>query len=189
MIGKISKIFWSIRAVLYKPFMGSIKFPSYIGKPKFIKRLSGLYFGKKVRIYPGLRVELEGNNSKITIGNNVSIGQDCHFVSSSDNLQIGNNVVISGNVLITNCDHNYKDIDVFLYDQGLKNLKTEIGDNSFIGYGAVILAGTTIGKQCVVASNSVVRGSFEDYCVIAGSPARVVKKYNKKRKMWVKYNG
>ena len=172
MIGKISKIFWSIRAVLYKPFMGSIKFPSYIGKPKFIKRLSGLYFGKKVRIYPGLRVELEGNNSKITIGNNVSIGQDCHFVSSSDNLQIGNNVVISGNVLITNCDHNYKDID-----------------NSFIGYGAVILAGTTIGKQCVVAANSVVRGSFEDYCVIAGSPARVVKKYNKKRKMWVKYNG
>lgn len=189
MIGMLYKLFWSTRLLLYKPFMGECHLPGYIGKPKFIKKLSGLYLGQKVRIYPGLRVELEGENPKITIGNNVSIGQDCHFVSSSGNLVIGNNVVISGNVLITNCDHNYKEIGTFLYNQGLKNQETKIGDNSFIGYGAVILAGTTIGKQCVIAANSVVRGDFGDYCVIAGSPAKIVKKYSKEKEMWVKYDG
>lgn len=169
--------------------MGKSQFPGYIGKPKFIKKLSGLFFGKRVRVYPGLRVELEGKKARLTVGNNVSIGQDCHFVSSNGNLIVGNDVVLSGNVLVTNCDHNYKEIGVFLYDQGLKNQETKIGDNCFVGYGAVILAGTTIGKQCVVAANSVVRGDFDDYCVIAGSPAKVVKKYNEERKMWVKCNG
>ena len=46
------------------------------------------------------------------------------------------------------------------------------------------MAGTKLGKQCVVGANSVVRGEFPDYCVIVGAPARVVKKYNPDTKIW-----
>lgn len=62
--------------------------------------------------------------------------------------------------------------------------KTVIGDGCYIGYGAVILAGTTLGKQCIVGANSVVRGDFPDYSVLAGAPARIVKKYNRDKAIW-----
>lgn len=49
-----------------------------------------------------------------------------------------------------------------------------------------ILAGTIIGKNCVVGANSVVKGKFDNYCVIAGNPARVIKKFDGER--WIKVN-
>lgn len=67
------------------------------------------------------------------------------------------------------------------------NIKeTKIGENCFIGIGVAIQAGTILGKQCVVGSNSVVRGEFPDYCVIVGAPARIVKKYNFETQRWEK---
>ena len=50
---------------------------------------------------------------------------------------------------------------------------------------SVILPGTILGKHCVVGANSVVSGVFDDYSVIVGSPARVVKKYNKETREWI----
>ena len=66
--------------------------------------------------------------------------------------------------------------------------KTEIGENCFLGYGAVIQPGTVLGKQCIVGSNAVVSGTFEDYSVIVGAPARVVKRYNFETEKWEKTN-
>jgi acetyltransferase-like isoleucine patch superfamily enzyme len=51
-----------------------------------------------------------------------------------------------------------------------------IGDNTFIGTGAVIMRGATLGRNCVVNANSVVMRSFEDYCLVSGSPAKVMMK-------------
>ena len=52
--------------------------------------------------------------------------------------------------------------------------------------GACIQAGTVLGKQCVVGANAVVRGTYPDYCVIVGVPARVIKKYNPETGKWEK---
>ena len=49
-----------------------------------------------------------------------------------------------------------------------------IGDNVFIGVKSTILAGTTIGDNCIVGANSLVKGQFPSNCVIAGNPARVI---------------
>ena len=54
----------------------------------------------------------------------------------------------------------------------------------FIGYGAAIQAGTILGRHCIVGTNAVVRGIYDDYSVIVGVPARVVKKYNKNNNKW-----
>lgn len=53
---------------------------------------------------------------------------------------------------------------------------------------SVILGGTNIGKNSVIAANSVVRGHYPDNCVIAGSPAKIVKRYNKNTGNWEKTN-
>ncbi|MDM0906260.1 acyltransferase [Clostridium perfringens] len=133
-----------------------------------------------------MRAEILGRNAKIKIGENVSIGQNFHVVSYDDNLTIGNNVTISANVFISNCEHGYMEIGKHILEQPLLKKHTKIGDNCFIGYGAVILSGSILGKQCIIGANSVVRGVFPDYCVIVGNPARIVKKYNVEHQCWEK---
>lgn len=181
----INKFFWAFRALVCKVFMKSIKMPSYIGKPLYINKLKNVQCGKRVRIYPGIRIDnLE--KSKIIIGNNVSIGQNVHLVSYKKDLYIGNDVTISANVFISNCDHRYDDISKSVLEQDIIEKDTVINDGCFIGYGSVIQAGTTLGKHCVVGSNSVVKGNFPDYTVIAGVPAKIIKKYDDKEKIWKK---
>jgi acetyltransferase-like isoleucine patch superfamily enzyme len=97
---------------------------------------------------------------------------------------IGRNTVISFDVFITDNDHTYEQIDVPVMQQRLIVKKTIIGENCFIASDVKILAGTVLGKQCIVGSNSVVRGEFPDYCVIVGSPARVVKRYSVQSGCW-----
>ena len=53
-----------------------------------------------------------------------------------------------------------------------------IGNDCLIGMNSVILPGTHLGNHCIVGANSTVRGEFPDYCVIAGSPARIIKRYD-----------
>ena len=126
-------------------------------------------------------------SSSISFEDNISIGQNLHIISGGEQeLRIGKNTTFSANVFVTNIDHRYDEIGTHILEQPIKSSRTQIGENCFIGYGVVILSGTILGRQCIVGSNSVVRGNFPDYCVIVGSPARVIKKYNKVLKEWEK---
>ncbi len=181
----IKKLMWGVRSGLYS-LRAKIKLPGYIGKPLYISDISRLVFGKKVRIYPGLRAEIVSKSASIIVGEDTSIGQNCHIVAFSRPIVIGKRVTISGNVFISNCDHDYQQIGIHVLKQSVTESDTVIDDNCFIGYGAVILAGTKLGEQCIVGANSVVRGCFPDRCVIVGNPARIVKKYDSSTKKWVK---
>ena len=181
----IRKFFWLARAILYKPFLGQLGAFSYIGKPLYIRNLSKIIIGSKVRIFPNARIEAVDKKSSITLKNNLSIGQNIHLISGGE-LIIEANTTISANVFISNIDHEYQEIDKHILEQPLLYKKTHINKNCFIGYGAVIQAGTVLGKQCVVGANAVVRGTFPDYCVIVGAPARIVKRYDSTSKTWRK---
>lgn len=181
----IFKIFWILRAIIYKPFFNKIGMPSYIGKPIFLLGVNKIKIGTRVRIYPHVRMEVHGENSSIEIGDNVGIGQNVHITSGS-NLKIGKSSTILANVFITDIDHDYQEINKPILEQEMIIKKTEIGENCFIGIGACIQAGTILGKQCVVGANSVVRGTFDDYTVLAGVPAKPIKKYNFETQTWEK---
>lgn len=185
----IYKISWGIRALLYKLCFRRIRFPSYLGKPLFISRCKNIEIGKRCRIYPNMRVDLIGKQSRLIISDNVSIGQNFHVVSYNKPLRINSGTVISANVFISNCEHEYRDIDKSVLEQDLIAKDIIIGEGCFIGYGAVIQAGAVLGKHCIVGSNSVVKGQFPDYCVIVGAPARIVKKYNILTRQWENING
>ena len=185
----IFKIFWILRGLLYKPFFGKYGFPSYIGKPVFIGNFKRIFIGKRVRIFPGARIEVVDNNSAIVFEDNISIGQNLHIISGANQeLRIGKDTTMSANVFVTNIDHEYSEVNKHVLEQPLINAKTQIGENCFIGYGAVIQAGTMLGKQCIVGANAVVRGTFPDYCVIVGVPARMVKRYDQQSSVWRKTN-
>ncbi|MCD4669538.1 MAG: acyltransferase [Actinomycetia bacterium] len=184
---QLRKIFGCIRALLYNLIFASFGIPGYFGKPIYIYGGKGINIGKRVGIYPGARLETH-YGGKITIHDNASIGQNVHIVSGG-NLSIGKDTTISGNVFITDIDHSYTEIDKHILDQEYIVSDTRISENCFIGYGACILAGTRLGKQCIVGAQAVVRGNFPDYSVIAGIPAKIIKKYSHENNKWGRIDG
>ncbi len=121
----------------------------------------------------------------LEIGAGVKIGNFSHIFSTKE-IRIEKNVLIADKVYISDNLHSYKDINVPVINQGLKQLSTvTIGEGSWIGENVCII-GSKIGKNCVIGVNSVVTRDIPDYCVAVGAPARVIKQYNLEKKVWEK---
>ena len=178
------KFLWLIRAFFYKPFFKKIGFLTYFGKPIFLYGISRVELGRRVRIFPGARIETHGEG-KIRIEENVGIGQNFHIVAGGE-LVIGSGTIISAEVFVNDMDNAYEEIGKNVLEQEFIVRKTSIGENCFIGIGAKIMAGTNLGNQCIVGANSVIKGNFPDYCVIVGAPGKIVKKYNFETSIWQK---
>ena len=113
----------------------------------------------------------------VIIGDRCLIGRGSAIVGHY-RIDIGDDVFTGMNVYITDQNHGYEDPDTPIGIQDPQDDPVVIGDGSWIGSGAVVLPGARIGKQCVVAANSVVRGTFPSHSVIAGVPAKVVRAYD-----------
>ncbi|MFH0709181.1 MAG: acyltransferase [Pseudomonadota bacterium] len=178
--------------LLYKHFLKECGKSTIIKTPMFWMP-EYMSIGKNVLIWPSCRIEAINRYGKeeytphIIIGDYVNIQQNCH-ITAADELRIGNETTISFGVSIQDTDHEYQQINVNILQQPLLVKKTTIGENCFIGSGAKILAGTVLGRQCIVGANAVVRGIFPDYCVIAGIPAKIIKRYNLETKEWARTN-
>ena len=100
--------------------------------------------------------------------------------------QIGNHVNLAQNVTVTGLNHNYEKVDKRIDEQGVSTQLVTIEDDVWIGANAVILAGMTVGKHCVVAAGSVVSRSIPPYSICAGCPAKVIKSYDFTTNEWKK---
>lgn len=164
---------------------------SIIQKPIMIYNKKHIFIGNNVNIRIGLRIEPITNwinqtfKPKIIIGNNTTIEQYCH-ITCANKVIIGNDVVILGFVMITDINHEYGIPNKGILQQSLNIKKTYIGDESFIGMGAKIMAGVKIGKHCIVGANSVVTKNIPDYSVVVGIPAKIIKHYDFGKKEWIK---
>jgi len=119
----------------------------------------------------------------IHIGENSLIGIGCVIIGPA---WIGDDVMLAQNIVVSGLNHNYRNIRLPIKKQSYTIFPIHIGDGSWIGANAVITAGVQIGKQCVVAAGSVVTKNVPPYSVVAGNPARVVKRYNHDTREWEK---
>ena len=146
----------------------------------------------KYDIVIGKRCEIKGQlfsfeGGKILIGNNVFMNYNS-FIGSMEAVTIGNDVIIATNVRIFDnnnhptsptqremMSHNdfYGELWTWKYAE---HKSVVIGDNVWIGEFSAILKGVTIGKGSIVASHSVVTKDVPPYVIVAGNPARVVKR-------------
>lgn len=137
-------------------------------KSSFLSNLVGLYSRTIIltRI-PG---------ASIVIGDHVGISGATIYARSR--IEIGDHTNIGGNVKILDNDFHPVDPDARMADDKEKigTAPIRIGRNCFIGCNVLILKGSRIGDNCVVGAGAVVSGSFEDNCVIAGNPAKVIRK-------------
>ena len=112
----------------------------------------------------------------VSVGDRSMIGRGSHIVGHFSVI-IGSDVVTGPYVYITDQNHGYENPDEAVHVQWPSDVPVKIGDGSWIGTGVVILPGTELGKNVVVAAGAVVRGVFPDHCVLAGVPAKVVRRY------------
>ncbi len=144
-------------------------------KSSFLSNLVGLY-SKTI-------IVTRAPGAYIRIGNNV--GMSGVTIYARKGIEIGENTAIGGNTKIL--DNDFHPIEAETRNKLLADKNggdsdlvpakpIKIGKNCFIGCNAIILKGTELGDGCVVGAGAVVSGKFEANSVIAGNPARVIKK-------------
>lgn len=127
-----------------------------------------LHIGHSLLVYSqDRRVRLDGAG-RIDIGDGVFLNAGC-MVIAQQHVEIGDDVALSLDALVVDSDFHG------LEGRPTRTAPTRIGDGSWIGARAVVLAGVTIGRRCVVAAGSVVTRDVPDDTLVAGQPARPVR--------------
>ncbi len=163
--------------------LGSLGENSVIGFPSAaLVGESEIYIGNDTMIGPWVTLSAgyPGPNAKppsrsLVIGDRCVIGTRSGITAHSS-IEIGDDVWFGQEVFVTDSNHGTHDPDVPIGLQVGPHLPVRIGEGSWLGHGAVVLPGVTIGRHAVVAAGAVVRTDVPDRSVAAGVPARIVKR-------------
>jgi acetyltransferase-like isoleucine patch superfamily enzyme len=161
---------------------------------QYLKKIRNLVLLKTIwrkhRIGEGFHA---GAYTRIGKRNRVIIGRNCYLGKFTDigcDTIIGDNVMFANRIaLVGRYDHNYQQIGVPMcfashirdadYNWKGLNLKVEIGDDVWIGYGSIILSGVTIGQGSIIAAGSVVTRDVRPFSIYGGVPAiRLADRFN-----------
>ncbi len=137
-----------------------------------INRRATIRFGRYVWI--GDRTKLRCHEGVVEIGDKTVVGQEC-TVSAFQRVQIGEQCVIADRVMFIDFDHGIVDVEKPIRAQGIYKRDVVVGSNVWIGYGACILRGVTVGDNSVIGTNAVVTRDVPANAVIGGAPARVIR--------------
>jgi acetyltransferase-like isoleucine patch superfamily enzyme len=190
-VNTLRRAFYRLKGVLYyRHVFASFGSGSVMFKPLLLSNPRFMHIGRNVDVGPGVRMEIIVTNEKripkLRIGDNVNIEQNVHLVCHS-RLTIGNDVSITGHCAIMDVTHPYSNVhDPIKIGKRIldEDSFVEIGDGSFIGFGAAIMPNVRIGKYCVVGAHSVVTKDVPDYSVIAGNPAEILRRYDVTTEKW-----
>jgi len=119
-----------------------------------------LFSQHDTEISTGVYIGPQCNIGKCKIGQDTLLGSGVHIMSGKG-------------------QHNFDDLSKPIKHQGGSFEKITIGQDSWVGNGALIMA--NIGKHCVVAAGAVVINDVADYSIVAGNPAKVIKKLSDQR--------
>jgi acetyltransferase-like isoleucine patch superfamily enzyme len=145
-----------------------------IGKRAEVRlgRWSWLGHGTKVRCHEGV----------VEIGAKTVLGQEC-TISAYQHVSIGRECVIADRVMMIDFDHGVVEVERPIRLQGIYKRDVRVGNNVWIGYGACILRGVTIGDNAIVGTNAVVTTDVPANAVVGGVPARVIRMRNAPKQM------
>lgn len=177
-----------VKKILYTAWISG-EFKSF-GKKSFIYSIRSLVGSKYITIGNDCTIgesavltawDAHGSDifsPKINIGNNVSIGDDCH-ITAINRIEIGNNVLTGKKITITDNSHGKIDLKSICLPPAKRHLYSAgpviIEEGVWIGDKASVLSNVRIGKNAIIGANAVVTKDIPANCVAGGIPARVIK--------------
>lgn len=179
---------------------------TYIERRSFVKSNGGVRLLPSVELRNAKFIKCSsdaaiGENSKLLCISkyngveytpSIEIGKNFHatrnfVIQCANKVIIGDNVLVASNVFIIDYNHglspetpSYLDTPLELSD-GI-----QIEDGVWIGNSAIILPGVRIGKKAIIAAGAVVTNHIPEFCLAGGVPAKILKRYNFKTKLWEK---
>jgi len=129
-----------------------------------IGRWAWLGHGCKIRVHEG----------EVSIGAKTVIGQEC-TISAFQHVSIGRECIIADRVMLIDFDHGVTEVERPIRNQGIYKRDVDVGHNVWIGYGACILRGVTVGDNAIVGTSAVLTRTVPANAVVGGVPARVIR--------------
>lgn len=175
---------------LYALFFYHFGKDSKIVSPLVLRNTHNISIGNRTSIWDDVFMMVENrkkqdNSCRLFIGNGVTIGHFNHIVAINS-VRIEDNVLTADRVYISDNAHCYEDINMPISSQNIISKgPTIIGEGSWLGENVCVIS-ARIGRNCVIAANSVVITDIPDFSVAAGSPAVVKKRYDFNMKQWIK---
>ena len=127
-------------------------------------RWSWLGHGCKIRCHEG----------RVALGAKSVMGQEC-TISAYQHVSIGRECVIADRVMLIDFDHGMVEVDRPIRHQGIYKRDVRVGNNVWIGYGASILRGVTVGDNAVIGTSAVVTKDVPANAIVGGVPARIIR--------------
>lgn len=137
-----------------------------------IGRKAEIRFGRFVWIGDGSKVRC--HEGEVEIGAKTVMGQEC-TISAYRHVRIGEECVIADRTMFIDFDHGIVEVERPIRSQGIYKRDVEVGNNVWIGYGACVLRGVSVGDNSVIGTNSVVTKDVPANAVVGGIPARIIR--------------
>jgi acetyltransferase-like isoleucine patch superfamily enzyme len=129
-------------------------------------------FGRFVWIGDGTKIRC--HEGRVEIGDKTVMGQEC-TISAYQRVRIGQQCVIADRAMFIDFDHGVVEVERPIRQQGIYKRDVVVGSNVWIGYGACVLRGVSVGDNSIVGTNSVVTKDVPANAVVAGIPARIIR--------------
>ena len=124
-------------------------------------------------VFIGRNTILSCKNGNIDVEDGANVGFNCELFSAS-HVRIGRNSLLAAYCYVIGGDHDFSDPGLPVLDQGRRSAGVDVGEGSWLGAGAKILDGVTIGSRGVVGAGAVVRESVPEASIAVGVPARII---------------
>jgi len=129
-------------------------------------------FGRFVWI--GDETKIRCHEGLVEIGAKTVMGQEC-TISAYQHVRIGEQCVIADRAMFIDFDHGVVEVERPIRLQGIYKRDVEVGNNVWIGYGACVLRGVSVGDNSVIGTNAVVTKDVPANAIVAGAPARIIR--------------
>lgn len=119
-------------------------------------------------------VKIQGSGT-LVLGKNSYISS-FSVIGVNQYIEIGDNVMMADSISIRDTDHNFKNLEIDMINQGFSTSPVIIRNNVWIGHGAVITKGVTINEGAIIAANAVVTKDVPANSIVGGVPAKLMKR-------------
>jgi acetyltransferase-like isoleucine patch superfamily enzyme len=127
-------------------------------------RWSWIGAGSKIRVHEG----------EVSIGAKTVFGQEC-TISAYQHVSVGRECIIADRVMMIDFDHGMVETERPIREQGIYKRDLKVGHNCWIGYGACLLRGVTVGENAVIGTSAVVTDDVPANAVVGGIPAKAIR--------------